>query len=221
MVTTPAQRRFETVMAAQASAAAEPGQSLAGSNAYELMLAKLYDDKRRLKEIQSVERKIEVKREILPDYDNWVAGSLEEGQGAQDEVLVTVMVWRMDVGDFDEALRIASYVVKHDLVLPDQYERNVQTVIVDEISDAALAAQKEGQSFPYNLLWETLSLTDKLDMPDQARAKLHKAVGYELRLANKPTESVEHYERALKLNENIGVKVIIKELKAEIAKGTA
>ncbi|HCP77990.1 MAG TPA: terminase, partial [Pusillimonas sp.] len=132
MGTTPAQRRFETVMAAQASASAQPGQSLAGSNAYELMLAKLYDDKRRLKEIQSVARKIEVKREILPDYDNWVAGALEQGQGAQDEVLVTVMVWRMDIGDFEEALRIAEYVVKHDLVLPDQYERNVQTVIVDE-----------------------------------------------------------------------------------------
>ncbi|MFC3338135.1 phage terminase small subunit [Paracandidimonas soli] len=220
-MTTPAQRRFARAEAARASAHAQPGQAPAGSNAYELMLAKLYDDKRRLKEVQSIERKIEVKRELLSDYDSWVAGALEGGQGAQDEILVTVMVWRMDVGDFDEALRIAHYVLKHDLVLPDQYERTVPTVIVDEIADAALALQKNGQSFPLNLLRETHDMTVNLDMPDQASAKLHKALGYELRAAGKLPEAVEQYERALQLNDKIGVKRLITELKAEIAQGSA
>lgn len=217
----PAQRRFAQVTAARASAAAAPGATLAGSNVYELMLAKLYDDKRRLKDIQSVERKIEVKREILPEYEDWVSGALSAGKGAQDDILVTVMVWYMDVGEFAEALRIAHYVIEHDLVLPDQYQRNVPTVIVDELSDAALSAQKAGQSFPLDLLTEAQSLTADLDMPDQARAKLHKALGYELRAAGKPAEAVEHYERALSLNKNIGVKRIITELQAEIAKGAA
>lgn len=220
-MSTPAQRRFERATAAQASADAAPGQSMAGSNAYELMLAKLYDDKRRLKDIQSIERKIEVKREILPEYDSWVDGALEGGQGAQDEILVTVMVWRMDVGDFDEALRIAHYVVEHDLVLPDQYERNVATVVADEIADASLAVQKDGGSFPLGILQEAEALTFQLDMPDQARAKLHKALGYELRAAKQLPQAIEHYERALKLNDKIGVKRIITELEAELVKGTA
>lgn len=220
-MTTPAQRRFDVVNAALAAAASGPGESLAGSNAYELMLAKLYDDKRRLKEIQSVERKVDVKREVLPDYDNWVVGALDGGQGGQDEVLVTVMVWRMDIGDFDEALRIARYVILHDLALPDQYERNVATVLVDEISDTALAMQKEDKSFPLNWLIETHDLTDPLDMPDQARAKLHKALGYELKLSGELKQAAKHYDRALTLNDKIGVKRILTELQAEIAKSSA
>lgn len=69
-MSSPAQRRFETVTAAMAAAQSDPGESLAGNTAYELMLAKLDADRRRLKDIQSIERKIEVKREILPEYEN-------------------------------------------------------------------------------------------------------------------------------------------------------
>lgn len=216
-MTTPAQRRFDRMSAAQDSALAEPGQSLDGSGAYELMLAKLYDDKRRLKEIQSIERKIEVKREILPDYDSWVAGALEGGRGGQDEVLVTVMVWRLDTGDYDEAVRIAHYVIQHGLVMPDQYERTVPTVIVDEISDAALREQKDGKSFPLQILEEVHALTGELDMPDPARSKLHKALGQEYQSNNDLAPALEHYETALRLNEKIGVKRLIDEIKKEIA----
>lgn len=216
-MTSPAQRRFDQVTAAQASAAVDPGQKLAGSSAYELMLAKLYDDRRRLKDIQSIERKVEVKREVLPEYDNWVAGALDGGRGGQDDVLVTVMVWRLDTGDYDEALRIAAYVIAHDLVLPDQYERTAPTVVVDEVTDAALRDQKAGKSFPLQLLQEVQALTGKADMPDQARAKLHKALGFEYHAAGDRNQAVEHYEIALRLNERIGVKRLIDELKKEIA----
>ncbi|WP_312679170.1 phage terminase small subunit, partial [Escherichia coli] len=44
------------------------------ASGYELMLAKLATDKRRLKAIQSIERKIEVKGELLPEYQPWVSG---------------------------------------------------------------------------------------------------------------------------------------------------
>jgi len=221
-MTTPAQRRFERATAAQAAEKALPGESLAGSNAYELMLAKLYDDKRRLKEIQSVERKIEVKREILPDYDNWISGVLSAGKGGQDDVLVTVMVWYLDVGNFDEALRIAAYVVQNGLTLPDQYQRNVGTVLVDEISDAALAVQKAASDqaavFPLQILQEVATLTSGIDMPDQARAKLHKAMGYELRALGQLAEAKKQYETALRLDEKSGVKRILTELQADIDK---
>jgi len=48
------------------------------------MARKLDDDRRRLKDIQSTERKIDVKREILPDYDDYVAGVLAGNAGVQD-----------------------------------------------------------------------------------------------------------------------------------------
>lgn len=212
-MTTPAQRHFNRTTAALAAAAANPGESMEGSTAYELMLAKLYDDKRRLKEIQSIQRKIEVKREVLPDYDSWVEGVIEGGKGSQDEVLVTIMVWHIDTGNYEPALRIAKYVIQHDLALPDQYERTAATVLVDEVADAALREQKDGQSFSISVLQDVQSLTDDHDMPDQARSKLHKALGYEYQLINDLDKALQYYESALALNDRIGVKRLIDEIK--------
>src|SRR5690606_10379945 len=112
VMTTPAERRFQKMRAATVAAASGPGESLAGASSYELMLAKLDNDRRRLREIQSIERKIEVKRELLPDYDAWVSGTLEGGRGAQDDVLTSIMMWHIDTGHYDLALNIAEYVLK-------------------------------------------------------------------------------------------------------------
>lgn len=220
-MSSPAQRRFETVTAAMAAAQSDPGESLAGNTAYELMLAKLDADRRRLKDIQSIERKIEVKREILPEYENWINGVLDAGRGGQDDVLVTAMVWHLDVGSFDEALRIGHYVLQHALVLPDQYQRNVATVLVDEVSDTALAQQKAGKSFPLQVLLEIERLTASHDMHDEARAKLHKALGAALYDRGDLREAHRHYTRALELNDKIGVKRLLTEIDAALAKASA
>lgn len=203
---TPAERRFAQARAQAAAAAAGPGETLAGGSAYELMLAKLHADRSRLKEIQSVERKIEVKREILPEYRDWVAGVLEGGQGAQDDVLTTVMIWLVDTGDYVSALFIARYVLQHGLTLPDQYERSVATALVDEIAGAALAVQRAGADFDIAILNDLQVLTAEKDMPDQARAKLHKALGMQHKIAGRYADAVREFTRALELHEGAGCK---------------
>src|SRR5690606_32436333 len=124
-----------------------------------------------------IERKIEVKRELLPDYDAWVSGTLEGGRGAQDDVLTSIMMWHIDTGHYDLALNIAEYVLKHGLTLPDQYERDVATALVDEIAGAALAAQRKDERFDMAQLQRLDMLVSDHDMPDPARAKLHRALG--------------------------------------------
>lgn len=221
MITTPAQRHFIQAMAAKASAVTEPGQAPAGSSQYELMLAKLDTDRRRLKEIQSIERKIDVKREVLPEYQDWIAGVLSAGKGGQDDVLVTVMVWCIDVGAFAAAMPLVDYVLTHTLVMPDQYDRNIQTVVVDEIADAALKINKEGKNFDLDILNHVRALTDALDMPDQARSKLYKALGLELYEQAEYTEALERFERALELNERSGVKRYIADCEKALSKADA
>lgn len=201
---TPAERRFQQVRAQRAAASAGPGENLAGASSYELMLAKLDADRRRLREIQSIERKIDVKREVLPDYDPWVLGALEGGRGGQDDVLTTVMVWNIDVGAFSAALDIAEYVLKHDLTLPDQYERDVATALVDEIAGAALVAQRKGERFDVAHLKRLESLVSDHDMPDPARAKLHRALGNEYLAAERAQEAIDQYSRALELHDGAG-----------------
>lgn len=217
---TPAQRRVLQVRAAKAASEAGHGETLSGS-AYELMLAKLATDKRRLKEIQSIERKIDVKREILPEYDDWVVSALDSGRGGQDDVLTTVMIWCIDVGRYVCAIDIAEYVLKHGLTLPDQYERDVQTAIVDEISDAALAGLRDGGFDDLDVLLRLEKLTQGLDMPDPARAKLHKAIGLCTRAVGLLPEAKVHLERALKLHAGAGCKRDLADIERQMKKQEA
>lgn len=221
-----ARRHFQRVTAAEASASAEDGAPI-NASAYELQLIKLYEDKRRLKDVQSIERKIEIKRQILPDYDPWVEGALDAGRGGQDDVLMTVMVWRIDTGDFAGALRIAEHALKHGLSLPDQYQRDVATLVAEEIADQSLKALSTGQSADAQALAFVAELTDKHDMPDEVRAKLFKAIGLEEQrsVSEYPAESppvsfwqraLEFLRRAYQLNERIGVKKDIERLERQL-----
>lgn len=145
-----------------------------------MILLQLQEDRARLKGIQSVVRKIDLKRELLPRYDAWVSGILEAGDGVQDEVLATVMVWRIDVGDYAGALPLAAHVLRHGFALPDQFERQPAVLIAEEIADAAIAAIADDREFSAEILNEVALLTQPHDMPDQVRAKVHKALGLEL-----------------------------------------
>jgi hypothetical protein len=210
----PAQRHFEHVTARQVSAAGGPGESLAGASRYELMLAKLATDRRRLKSLQSIERKKAVKAEVLPEYADYVAGALEGGRGAQDDVLTTVMVWRVDVGDYAGALAIAVYALQHHLTLPDQYDRTLATVIAEEFAEAALVTLKAGDKFDVDQLHQVATLTEQHDMPDQARAKLYKALG--LAMQEDPAAALPHLRRALALHDRVGVKNDIDRLEKAV-----
>lgn len=210
----PAKRHFLHVTASAMAAAAAPGESLAGASGYELMLAKLATDRRRLKSLQSIERKKAVKAEVLPEYADYVAGALEGGRGAQDDVLTTVMVWRVDVGDYAGALAIAVYALQHKLTLPDQYDRSLATVIAEEFAEAALVVLKAGEKFDADQLAQVATLTEQHDMPDQARAKLYKALGYAVQDA--PEAALPHLRRALALHDRVGVKLDIDRLEKAV-----
>lgn len=177
MSLSPAQRNQQRKRAARDAGAVAPGQTMAGATAYELQLAQLAQDRARLKQIQSVQNKAELKRQLLPAYQPYVDGVLAAGRGAQDEVLTTIMVWRIDAGDYAGALEIAAYVLQHNLVMPDRFARSTGSLIAEEVAEAALKAQKAGGEFDLAVLLRTASITDEQDMPDEARAKLYLAIG--------------------------------------------
>lgn len=226
---TPAQRSQQRKLAALASAAAPQGGELQGS-AYELMLAQLAEHRRALKTVQSIERKIEVKRTFLPVYDAWIDGALATGHGAQDQVLTTVLIWHIDAGNFRRAIEIAQYAVQHSLSPPDQYDRSLGTILIDEFAAAALNGQMTNED-ARDLLPLVLAETQQLDAPDQARAKLHKAVGYALIGKTGPADvdfdkvksaearaALEHLQRALALFDQVGVKKDIERLERRLKK---
>jgi hypothetical protein len=172
-----AQAHQRRARAAMESAKTAPQQSMQGATAYEHQLNQLLQDRLRLKQIQSNTGKAELKLVLLPEYIPYIEGVLGAGNGAQDEVLTTVMVWRIDAADYSGALDIATYVLKHKLIMPDRFERTTGCLVAEEIAIAALKAQKTGGTFSRDILYRTVELTDDHDMPDQARAKLYLASG--------------------------------------------
>lgn len=177
MVLSLAQAHQRRVRAAMDAAKTPALQTMAGATAYEHQLNQLLQDRLRLKQVQSNQGKAELKRLLLPDYIPYVQGVLAAGQGAQDEVMTTVMVWRIDAGDYEGALDIADYVLKHKLLMPDRFERTTGCLVAEEIATVALKAQKTGETFDRPILQRTLKLTGEQDMPDEARAKLYLSTG--------------------------------------------
>ncbi|WP_366855621.1 phage terminase small subunit [Pseudomonas sp. 21LCFQ010] len=163
--------------AALEAATTAPAQTMAGATSYELQLAQLAQDRARLKQIQSQQGKVALKRQLLPAYEPYVSGVLSGGRGSQDDVLTTVMLWLIDVGNYGPALDVAEYVLEHKLVMPDRFARTTGCLIAEEIAHAALQAQKLGNPFNRAQLLRTADLTAQEDMPDEVKAKLQLAIG--------------------------------------------
>ncbi len=187
---------------------------------YELMLMQLAEHRRRLKQIQSIERKIEVKRQFLPEYEAYVQGVLQSNSGRQDDVLMTVLVWYIDTGDILSALDVADYALRHDMQTPDRYQRSTACLVAEEIADTALKLMDSENAVSAALLGHTIALTEEHDMFDQVRARLLKAYGMALAKSGRQTEAVEPLKRALELDERSGVKKLIEQTEREIKKNS-
>ena len=212
MPLTPAKRHYQKATAQDEAASAADPAVPTNANQYELMLIQLAEHKRRLKQIQSVEQKAAVKQEILSEYEAYVDGVMLADTGSQDDVLMTVMVWRIDAGDLTGALVIGDYALDHGLKTPEQYKRTTATLLAEEVAETAL---RNPDQVSAEMLLQTEALTHDHDMVDQVRAKLHKSIGVKLTDSDKTT-AIEHLERALELNKNSGVKKMIEALKRDL-----
>ncbi len=218
-----ARRHYQRVTAAKAAGPADP-RAAQGGEQYEVHAAYLWEARRTLKAIKSLEAKVEKKRELLPEFEAYVAGVLEGGQGAADDVLMTVMLWRLDVGNLEGGIEVAEYALRHGLDTPDRFERDTASIVAEQVAEEALARLEatEGETLPEVAadlvmhLARAEALTADADMHDQIRAKLHKALGYACRATTKPEEALEHLRRALQLNERAGVKKDIEKLEREL-----
>lgn len=211
-MTSPARRHFMRVMAGQAAAPEAPPEARSVRARVEGQMALHLQS---LKSLQSMEKRAEVKREILPEYADYVTGVLEADAGGPDPVLMTVMVWYRDVGMFVAALVIAQYGLRHDLALPERFARDLPTWLVEELAEAAL-----DDPTALDPLARAMDLTATADMPDEVRAKGYKALGMARRDSD-PAQALALLDRALALNKGAGVKTEIARLNKRAKDGDA
>ncbi|MBH2662264.1 terminase [Serratia ureilytica] len=219
---TPAQRHFQRVMAERHGKTEEFTE--AARTAHEQILHRLRMDQSALKRVQSDQAKAEMKKQLLPQYDGWIEGTLDGNSGRQDEVIVTLMIWAIDAGDYPLAVRIGRYVIEHNLAMPDQFRRTAATALVEELCDPILVQVKADESTDLTahlqVLDELAHIVDGKDMPDVVLAKLFKARGFALRGGDDAAQAkaLELLRQALKLDANAGVKKAIESLARQVKK---
>ncbi|HBS2747367.1 TPA: terminase [Klebsiella quasipneumoniae subsp. quasipneumoniae] len=222
---TPAQKHFQRVMAERHGKTDE--QSDTARTAHEQIMHRLRMDQSALRRVQSDQAKAAMKRQLLPHYEGWIEGSLDGDSGRQDEVIVTLMVWAIDAGDYVLAARIGRYVVTHGLLMPDRFNRTAATVLVDEICDPILVQVKADDATdvtPYlAVLNEVAEFTAGSDMPDVVRAKLCKVRAFALRngTTDEQTTALELLRQAMTLDAGAGVKKEIDRLARAVKKAAA
>lgn len=238
-MTSLARRHRERALAAQAgqatASAAATGQATAMpdtgdvASEYRALYAVLQDNLRSLSDIQSIEGRNPIKREMAETFRAWVDGALAagaDGTAAQDEIVAQMMIWAIDYRDFERALDIGEHVLRFGVKLPERYLRTPACLLAEEIATAVLA---EPQLASLEHLVRLDGLTSGYDMPDQARAKLLKALGRAYAKAAEDFDpeadsapaggkaallhaALEAFKRALQLNKTIGVKKDIERL---------
>ena len=216
---------------AAAPAPPQPAGNPPAARAAATIAMRLRHDIQRLRQIKSVDRKVAAKREMLPEYRAWCDGLLDAGRAVTgntleptgaDDVLPTIMVWHLDVGDWWRALDLAAFALRFAIPMPSRYERDAATLVLELIADAALRAQARSDVFPLEVLEAVEALTDGIDMHDQPRAKLLKAIGAELvRAAGMSTgdaivptidRAAAVLTRAQDLHDRVGVRTMLRGL---------
>jgi len=228
MSSSPFQRHRQQKLAALAGAtglavaglAAEPDPASAAGQEYAILRAVLHDHLRKLQDVESHEARVPMKREFGAEFAPWVRGVIEADKPVQDEILMTLLVWAIDIGEFEDAMILGRFALKHGLAMPERYNRSAACFLREDIAEIALA---QPGVVAHEILVELDQLTNAADMPDAAKAKLDKALGRS-RLAKADSfdasdetgpaggaaayasEGLAHLHRAMKLNANIGVK---------------
>ena len=187
---------------------------------YELLLAQLNAHKRQLSQVQSMERRAEIKANIFAEYQPWIDGALNAGTGVQDAVLMTWLVWCIDAGLLNYALKIAEYALFHDLVLPERFERTLGTTVAEEFAELAKKARTAKKPSEMTYLEQVNQMTSEQDMPDQVRAKLLRELGEGLK-ETQPDTALAYLKRALELDQDVGVKGSITQLEKAIEKANS
>lgn len=195
-------------------AAADGSDSMEGHTIHEQLLAQLATHVQQLKNVQSMQRKLDMKKEFAPTYDAYIQAQLAEEPAKQDPILTQVMIWLADIGEYERAMEIALYAHEYQLDMPQRFNRDVSTWMTDTFADAAIAAEKAGATDgPTLLMLKDISeATVDDDMPDEARAKLHKAMGVAYQALDPDenegclVDALFHLNRALELDRSCGVK---------------
>ena len=188
----------------QTTAQAATSNLMQANQRSQLLDSSLQEDLKRLKEIQSRERKVQAKREqLLPKYEEYVNKLMADQKTHQ--IIAWYMVWLFDCGEIDSALALTEYCELHSVPMPERIKRKPSVFAADEVlAWAERELDSDRSPNPYFGRMFACIHNNEIDVPDELRAKYYKLAGLieferggELRLA------VDHLSKAYELGATV------------------
>ncbi len=186
---------------------AATGGTLGKQQHAQLLADSLTEDLKKLHELKSIERKIEMKRTVLlPKYKSHV----DELTGADKAapLLGQYLVWLFDVGDMPRALALGLYCDAHGVDLPERFNRDLHTFMADAVlewAEAEHTAERSPEPYFSQILEHITDATDEggWDVPDALRAKFYRLSGFLLEAGGNLAGAKDALTEALKLGAQV------------------
>ena len=199
--------QHKTNVEAAGNSAVSPTVTPAKPAKSSLLLAALAADREHLKGIRSLQRRTEIKCDLLPKYADYLTTVVNGDDYRHDEILVTCCLWSVDAGKYQQFNLLAEFALKHGMKSPQGFTRNLPELLMEELADITLR-HKEPILFS-NSLELINQLTDQHDVLDEIAAKFHKARGMALE-SSQPEQALQAYYQAQRFG--AAVKRVIRKL---------
>lgn len=171
-----------------------------------LMEDALAVDLDRISSINSHElRRLLKREELLPKYQEYVQRYRESGLSFPNPVLMYVLIWLFDTAEFDRAFELADFAMSQAQVLPAPFKRDIPTFVADELIDWAEIEYKAGR-IPEPYVSNLLPRVDgEWKLFEKIPARYHKLLGILAMDQKNWAKAIEHFNRAMDLDDKIGV----------------
>lgn len=221
----PTPNRLERIKGGDKDAGSDnqaPGNDDQGHKMFHQLKAGLEVDLQRISNQSRMDDKIALKREVLPNYLPFVQDYMAQGHDYPNMVAVQVLIWLLDVGEMEEALKLGFYLTrtrKQDL--PPKFTRDIPTFICDAVYDWANEELKADRSAsPYLDQVVAVMLNDKWELAPMVASKMPAMLAKHELAKGHLANTVHWCETAERLNpEGHGTKTMkakaLKELKAK------
>ena len=169
---------------------------------FQLLLASLESDLKRLSSFPTGEPRDSIKRdELIPRYLPYVTEYRDQGEVFKNAVLVQLVIWLFDTGQIHQAIEWALFAIEQKQPMPERFNRGLQTFVADCVLDWCKMQRARGDGIePYfSKVFQRL-MEDHWPVPAAVQAKYHKQAGDLTMEAGQLQQALNFYVRAMELD---------------------
>lgn len=154
----------EAAKAAALKAETKAPEAPEGDSKHELLLKAIDVACKRISEQpKGSQARLELKKEALATYLPVIEEYIAAGEVYENTALTQVMIWAFDVGDIENAMRLARIAIEQNQPLPERFNRDLKSGVCDFVYDwCALMKKQKKEIEPYFAeIFEQLFPADK------------------------------------------------------------